>query len=65
MAKVFVSTENLVGTFDWSTETLTFQTSPETRLLVVRLARPASSKFDNKIAGTVWIRRVSLVRERE
>jgi tetratricopeptide (TPR) repeat protein len=65
MAKLFAATENLVGTFDWSTETLTFQTSPETRLLVVRLARPASSKFDNKIAGTVWIRRVSLVRERE
>jgi len=63
MAKPFAATENLVGTFDWSTETLNFQTAPETRLLVVRLARPASSKFDNKIAGTVWIRRVSLVRE--
>jgi hypothetical protein len=65
MAKLFAATENLVGTFDWSTETLNFQTSPETRLLVVRLARPASSKFDNKISGTVWIRGVSLVREGE
>ncbi len=64
MAKVFAATENLVGTFDWSTETLNFQTSPGTRLLVVRLARPPSSKFDNKIAGAVWIRRVSLVQER-
>ena len=64
MAKLFAATENRVGTFDWSTETLNFQTAPETRLLVVRLARPASAKLDNKIAGTVWIRRVSLVQER-
>jgi|HubBroStandDraft_1064217.scaffolds.fasta_scaffold01754_8 tetratricopeptide (TPR) repeat protein len=63
MAKLFAATENLVGTSDWSTETLNFQTLPETRLLVVRFARPASSKLDNKISGTVWIRRVSLVRE--
>jgi tetratricopeptide (TPR) repeat protein len=64
IAKLFAATENLVGTFDWSTEALNFQTAPETRLLVVRLARPASSKLDNKISGTVWIRRVSLVQER-
>jgi tetratricopeptide (TPR) repeat protein len=63
MAKLFATTENLVGTFDWTTETLNFQTAPETRLLVVRLARPASLKLDNKISGTVWIRRVSLVPE--
>ncbi len=63
MAKLFAASENLIGTFDWSTETLNFQTTPETRLLVVRLARAASSKFDNKISGTVWIRRVSLVRD--
>jgi tetratricopeptide (TPR) repeat protein len=63
MAKLFDASENLVGTFDWSTETLNFQTGPETRLLVVRFARPASSKFDNQISGTVWIRGVSLVRK--
>ncbi len=62
MSKLFVSTENRVGTFDWLTDTLNFQTGPEMPLLVVRLARPASSKFDNQISGAVWIRRISLVR---
>jgi tetratricopeptide (TPR) repeat protein len=65
MAKLFVATENRLGTFDWLTETLNFQTGPETRLLVVRLARPASSKFDNHLSGTMWIRHVSLEQERQ
>lgn len=63
ISKLFVSTESRIGTFDWSTETLNFQTGPETRLLVLRLARPASSKLDNQISGIAWIRHVSLVQE--
>jgi hypothetical protein len=60
MGKLFLSTENLVGNFEWSPEYLEFKTGPDTRLLVVRVARPASRKFDSRIAGTVWISRVNL-----
>jgi hypothetical protein len=37
-----------------------FTTAPATRLIIVRVARPASRKFDNKIAGSFWLRQVSL-----
>ena len=60
MSKLFVSTRNLVGTTDWSQQQLEFTTSPSTRLIIVRVARPLSQKFDNKIAGSFWISHVSL-----
>jgi hypothetical protein len=60
MKDLFVGLGNTVGTKDWSPERLNFQTGPRTRLLWVRVARPASQKFDNKIAGTFWVRRISL-----
>ena len=63
MAHVFVSGENRIGTSDWWTEKLDLQTGPETRLIILRVARPASSKFDNQIAGDVWIRHIGLVEE--
>jgi len=56
-----ISTENLTGTSDWSPHQLEFKTTGNTRLLIVKLARPPSHKFDNKLAGTVWIARVSLL----
>ena len=56
-----ISTENVTGTSDWSAHELEFKTPGNTRLLIVRVARPASHKFDNKLAGTVWIARVSLL----
>ena len=59
-SQLFLSTENLVGSSSWSPERLEFTTGPETRLLVVRLARPASRKFDNLIGGTVWIDQINL-----
>jgi hypothetical protein len=59
-SKLFLSTENLVGNFDWSPQHLEFKTGPDTRLLLVRIGRPASKKFDNLIAGSVWIRHVDL-----
>lgn len=59
-AKLFLSTENLVGTASWSPQQLEFRTGPKTRLLVIRIARPPSRKFDNQVAGTVWIDRLSL-----
>jgi Tetratricopeptide repeat len=63
MDRLFVSTENVVGDADWSRQKLSFRTGPDTRLLVVRVHRPASLKFDNKISGTISIRHVSLIQE--
>jgi tetratricopeptide (TPR) repeat protein len=60
MGKLFLSTENLIGNAEWSEQHLKFSAGPDTRLLVVRVARPASKKFDSHIAGTVWIAHVSL-----
>jgi hypothetical protein len=54
-SKLFYSTENLIGTTKWSAQQLKFKTGADTHLLVVRVGRPASHKFDNRIAGTVWI----------
>jgi hypothetical protein len=53
--KEFNETKNLVGTSGWMEQELAFKTLPDARLLMVRIIRPASKKFDNKIAGTVWI----------
>lgn len=60
MGKLFVSTENTVGTSGWSSQHLEFKTKPDTRLLIVRVARPPSQKLDNQISGTVWVDLVSL-----
>jgi len=59
-SKLSLSTDNLVGTSSWSPQQLEFKTGPKTRLLVIRVVRPASRKFDNQIGGTVWIDRLSL-----
>jgi cytochrome c-type biogenesis protein CcmH/NrfG len=56
-----ISTENLTGTSDWSPHQLEFKTTGNTRLLIVKVARPASHKFDSKLAGTIWIAHVSLL----
>jgi tetratricopeptide (TPR) repeat protein len=56
-----ISTDNLTGTSDWSPHQLEFKTTGNTRLLILKVARPPSNKFDNKLAGTVWIARVSLL----
>ena len=58
--KELKETENRVGTSEWAEQQLVFKTQPDTRLLIVRIARPASRKFDNRIAGTVWIGHVCL-----
>jgi tetratricopeptide (TPR) repeat protein len=60
-SKLSLSTDNLVGASNWSPQHLEFKTGPKTRLLVIRVVRPASRKFDNQIAGTVWIDRLSLI----
>lgn len=60
LGKIFASTENLVGTSGWGQQHSEFATLPDTRLLLVRIVRPVSNKFDNQIAGTVWIDDVRL-----
>lgn len=64
MRKLYLTTENLTGTTDWEPEQLEFRTGPNMRMLIVRVARPASQKFDNQIAGTIWVDDISLVPER-
>jgi tetratricopeptide (TPR) repeat protein len=56
-----ISTDNVTGTSDWSPHQLEFKTTGNTRLLIVKVVRPPSHKFDNKLAGTVWIARVTLL----
>src|SRR5437879_13791785 len=58
---LFLSTENALGTFDWSSQQLEFKTKANTRLLMVRVACPPSEKLDNQIGGTVWIDQGSLI----
>jgi hypothetical protein len=63
MDNIFVSSENLVGTSGWLEQHAEFTTLPDTRLLLLRVVRPASTKLDNQIAGTVWIDDVRLAPE--
>ncbi|MGB7848301.1 MAG: tetratricopeptide repeat protein [Candidatus Acidiferrum sp.] len=61
MGKLFVSTENIVGTSDWSVQQVKFKTGASTRLVAVRVVRVPSQKFDNQIMGTVWIDQVRVL----
>jgi hypothetical protein len=63
MSNVFVLSENLVDTSDWSEEHAEFTTLADTHLLLLRVVRPVSTKLDNRIAGTVWIDDVRLAPE--
>ena len=58
--KILGATEPLIGTTPWSEQSFSFDTPPESRLLIVRIVRSPSQKFDNKIAGAFWLSRVSL-----
>ena len=61
MGKLFLYTPGVVGNSEWSVQRIEFGTGPDTRLLVVRVARPASKKLDNRIRGEVWLDQVSFV----
>jgi tetratricopeptide (TPR) repeat protein len=54
-------TKNETGTLPWTLEQGYFTTGPETRLILVRLARKLSERLDNKLRGTVWIDDVTIV----
>jgi tetratricopeptide (TPR) repeat protein len=58
---VNVRTENLTGSHPWTAADANVTTGPQTHFLLVRLLRPASRMFDNKLSGTAWIADVSLV----
>ena len=55
-----VYTPRVAGTSDWKRVEKDFTIPPGTELIEVRVVRRPSFKFDNKIAGTVWIDDVSL-----
>ncbi|OFV95864.1 MAG: hypothetical protein A3F68_00970 [Acidobacteria bacterium RIFCSPLOWO2_12_FULL_54_10] len=59
--KLFMATESLRGTTGWTPLRMEIRTGPDTTLIVVKIARLKSQKFDNQIAGKAWIDRVSLV----
>jgi hypothetical protein len=58
--KILGSTDPLIGTTPWSEQSFSFQSPPETHLLIVRIVRLPSQKLDNRIAGAFWLSRVSL-----
>jgi hypothetical protein len=54
-------TDDLTGTSNgWTPLLLDFATGPKTELIVVRLVRLPSKKFDNLISGKVWLDDVAL-----
>ena len=59
-AKLFLQSNDLVGSSSWLLQQLEFKTGLDTRLLVICVARPPSKKITNRIAGTVWVDRVVL-----
>lgn len=61
LRKLPTATPNQIGTLSWSTVRLSFRTGSDTHLFILRIGRPPSSKFDNKISGTLWVRHVALV----
>jgi tetratricopeptide (TPR) repeat protein len=57
-----VRTEQVVGSTDWKRVEQVVPVSPGTHLLMVRVVRLRSLKFDNQIAGTAWIDDVRIQR---
>ena len=62
-ARLDVRTRAVVGTTEWTTLEMEFTVPRETQLLRLSVTRRSSRKFDSKIAGTIWLDEVSLVRE--
>jgi tetratricopeptide (TPR) repeat protein len=57
-----LATADIRGITDWTAERLRFRTSPDTHLLIVRVGRPPSTSFDNRLSGTVWVDDVRLAK---
>jgi tetratricopeptide (TPR) repeat protein len=56
-----VITENFTGSHPWTALEADVPTGPQTHFLVVRVFRPPSRLFENRIDGTVWIADLLLV----
>jgi tetratricopeptide (TPR) repeat protein len=52
--------DGTIGDKDWTEQGADFVTGPNVHSLTILLLRMPSRKFDNKLAGTVWIDDVSL-----
>ena len=59
--KLLGATEALTGSTAWSGYKFRFTTGPRTRLLLVRVMRMPSQKFDRKISGSFAVGHVSVV----
>jgi len=60
-AQLDKSTDDLTGSSDsWTPLLLDFAAGPKTELIIVRLTRLPSKKFDNLISGKVWLDDVKL-----
>lgn len=53
-------TASLLGDHDWTEQHVSFTTGSATSLLLLRLRRLPSTKFDNLIRGKLWLGAVSL-----
>jgi len=45
----------MLGTHDWREQNIEFTVPEDCRAVVVRLRRQPSHRFDNKIAGVLWL----------
>ena len=60
-ARFEVQTEGIRGSADWTLFPISFAIPSATRVVSVQVYRAASTKFENRIKGEVWIDDVSLV----
>lgn len=58
--KLFIFTDQAIGTTPEVTRHLEFLTGAETRFVIVRVARRPSQRFENKIGGTAWVNDVEM-----
>jgi tetratricopeptide (TPR) repeat protein len=59
-AHLDLATDPVTGTTGWVSQEKVFTVPLQTRLLRIEVHRSSSRKFDNKIAGTLWIDSVKL-----
>ena len=61
-ARLALKTEPITGTSNWRPIEQSFTIGPYTNLLMIRVVRDHSRKFDSKISGAAWIDDISLRR---
>jgi hypothetical protein len=53
--------ENFTGDRRWELQTADFTTAADVHLIQIMVTRQPSQRYDNKMAGFVWVDDVSLV----